>query len=293
MTIVKLNGGLGNQMFQYALGRKLSYINHVSLKLDLSEFKTYTLRTYRLNFFNIHAEIATEDEVVSFKPGEKGVSGFLSSIPELLKPYYKRRYIKEQFLHYDPNISKCRGDSYLDGYWQSEKYFNDIAQIIREDLTLRERSDPMNERMAEKISSCDAISLHVRRGDYITNPVTNLYHGNCTLDYYQKAIDEMIKNIVDPHFFIFTDDPEWAKKNINTGFPTKVIDHNGPDKDYEDIKLMSLCKHHIIANSSFSWWGAWLCRNPDKIVIAPSKWFNKKEIENETKDLFSESWQRM
>lgn len=293
MIITKLNGGLGNQMFQYAVGRRLSNIREVPLKLDLTEFKTYPLRTFRLDHFNIHAEIATAEEIVSFKPPNKGLSRLISNFHERMKPYYQRRYIKERYFHYDANISKCKGNLYLEGYWQSEKYFHDVAPVIRDDFTLRERSDPRNEHLAEEICSCEAISLHVRRGDYISNPETNLYHGTCSRDYYQRAITELGKHIENPYFFIFSDDPEWARSNLNTGFPTNVVDHNGPDMDYEDMKLMSLCKHHIIANSSFSWWGAWLCRNPDKMVFTPSMWFNKTEVEKDTKDLLPESWQRI
>jgi hypothetical protein len=293
MIITKLNGGLGNQMFQYALGRSLSYIHNVPLKLDLTEFETYKLRTFRLHHFNIQAEIATLGEIENFIPQKSGLYGFLSSIPERIKPYYKHKSIKEQFFHYDENIKKCNPNSYLEGYWQTEKYFNEISTVIKDDFTLRERSDSINEHIADQITSCEAISLHVRRGDYISNPETNLYHGTCTSEYYQSAITEFGKHIENPHFFIFSDDPEWAKLNLNTGFPTKVLDHNGPEKDYEDMKLMTLCKHHIIANSSFSWWGAWLCKNPNKIVITPSRWFNKTEIEKDTKDLIPESWKRI
>jgi hypothetical protein len=293
MIITRLNGGLGNQMFQYAVGRSLSYVHNVPLKLDLTEFGTYNKRKFRLNHFNINAEIASLEEIENFKQLNKGLSGVISSLPELLRPYYKRKYIKEHFFHYDLNIRKCSGNSYLEGYWQSEKYFQEITPVILDDFTLRERSDSLNEIMAEKIKSCDAISLHVRRGDYVANPETNLYHGTCTLEYYKKAINAVGKHVENPHYFIFSDDPGWAKLNLQTGFPMTILDNNGPEKDYEDMKLMSLCKHHIIANSSFSWWGAWLCQNPNKIVFTPSRWFNKTEVEKDTKDLIPESWQRI
>jgi hypothetical protein len=280
-------------MFQYALGRSLAYAHGVPLKLDLTEFETYSLRTFRLDNFNIQAEIATKMEIEAYKPKKNGISWFISGFPELIKPYYMRNCIKEHFFHYDANIRKCKPNSYFEGYWQSWKYFIDIASIIQNDFTLKERSDSRNESIAKQIKSCDAISLHIRRGDYITNSETNLYHGTCTREYYQKAIDVCGKYVKNPHYFIFSDDPGWAKLNMEIDFPMTILDHNGPEKDYEDMKLMSLCKHHIIANSSFSWWGAWLCQNQNKIVFAPRRWFSKTEVENDTQDLIPESWQRI
>ncbi len=180
---------------------------------------------------------------------------------------------------------------YLQGYWQSEKYFKDIEKIIRDDFTFSEEPDYQNKQMADTIKCCEAVSLHVRRGDYVSNPVTTEYHGICSEDYYRRAVREVERYCKNPQFFVFSDDPSWAKENLETGYPTTIIDFNGSEKDYEDLRLMSLCQHHIIANSSFSWWGAWLSWNPQKIVIAPKKWFNRPEIN--TQDLIPESWIRI
>jgi hypothetical protein len=292
MIITNLIGGLGNQMFQYAVARKIAIVNKVPLKLDITGFQKYLLHTYRLDHFCIDAEIATIKDIRRFKPfGNEGVLNQIIRFPKLLQPYYKRTLFKEQSFIYDPNIRQCHDDVYLEGYWQSEKYFKDIEEIIREDFTVSEKPDYLNKQLAEMIGNCEAVSLHIRRGDYISNPVTNAYHGSCSEEYYREAISKIESNSKNPHFFVFSDDPKWVKENFDTGYPTIFIDFNGPDKDYEDLRLMSLCQHHIIANSSFSWWGAWLCQNTEKIVIAPKKWFNDPNIN--TQDLIPQSWIRI
>ena len=141
------------------------------------------------------------------------------------------------------------------------------------------------------ILAVNSVSIHVRRGDYLTNPVTFQTHGLCDIDYYKKAIDEILDLVDKPHFFIFSDDQSWAKSNIIFGAPTDYVMHNNSLKNYEDLRLMSYCRHHIIANSSFSWWGAWLGNNPEKIVIAPKKWFNDPKID--TTDLIPDTWLRL
>jgi hypothetical protein len=195
---------------------------------------------------------------------------------------------KEPHFPYDPNILKCNNHVYLEGYWQTEKYFKDIKEIILRDFTIVEEPDPRNKTMADQIRGSESVSIHVRRGDYVTNPTTNAYHGTCSEDYYKKAI-QIIKNRVHkPQFFIFSDDLTWVREHLDIGYPTVFVDFNGPDKDYEDLRLMSLCQNHIIANSSFSWWGAYLGSDPGKIVIAPKRWFKKTDII--TSDLLPESW---
>jgi hypothetical protein len=130
-----------------------------------------------------------------------------------------------------------------------------------------------NARMIEEIQDVQSVAVHVRRGDYITNPNNFASLGLCPLEYYEDANDFIEQHVKNPHFFIFTDDPEWAREHMKFSGPTKVVDHNLGKADYEDLRLMTHCRHFIIANSSFSWWGAWLASNPDKIVIAPKTWF--------------------
>jgi len=275
MNTVQLNGGLGNQMFQYSAGRAVSLQHNVSLALDVTYCKRNPARPYTLCNFKVKAEAVEE-------------SPFIIKLKSILQP---QSIYKEQAFYYDPSILNCHDDVYLQGYWQTEKYFKSIEKIIREDFTLSEEPDYLNQQMAETIGKCDSISLHIRRGDYISNPDTNAYHGICSEEYYREAISKIDSTIKDPRFFVFSDDPKWAKENFDTGYVTSFVDFNGPDKDYEDLRLMSLCQHHIIANSSFSWWGAWLCQNTEKIVIAPKKWFNKPDIN--THDLIPDTWIRI
>jgi hypothetical protein len=292
MIITHLTGGLGNQMFQYAIGRKLSCMHKVPLKLDISGFREYTLRTYRLSHFAIPADFASDFDIENVKfHNRTGLLRALDSLTSRFQPYNLRNVYKEPFFPYDPNILKCKNHVYLEGYWQTEKYFKDIEETIRRDFTFVEEPDPRNQMLADQIRGSDSVSIHVRRGDYVTNPTTNAYHGTCSEDYYKNAI-QIIKNRVNqPQFFIFSDDQTWVREHLDTGYPTVLVDFNGPDKDYEDLRLMSLCQHHIIANSSFSWWGAWLCQNTEKIVIAPRKWFNKPDIN--TQDLIPDTWIRV
>ncbi|MDD1698358.1 MAG: alpha-1,2-fucosyltransferase [Methanoregula sp.] len=276
-------------MFQYAIGRKLSCMHKVPLKLDVSGFKEYTLRTYRLSHFPIPADFASDFDIENIKfHNRSGILRSLDSLTSRFQPYYQRNVFKEPHFPYDPNILKCNNHVYLEGYWQTEKYFKDIKEIILRDFTIVEEPDPRNKTMADQIRGSESVSIHVRRGDYVTNPTTNAYHGTCSEDYYKKAI-QIIKNRVHkPQFFIFSDDLTWVREHLDIGYPTVFVDFNGPDKDYEDLRLMSLCQNHIIANSSFSWWGAYLGSDPGKIVIAPKRWFKKTDII--TSDLLPESW---
>jgi len=179
---------------------------------------------------------------------------------------------------------------FLRGYWQSEKYFIDIADILRQDLMLKSPSSRLNLELAKKIQSSLSVSLHVRRGDYAHDLATHQTHGLLPLDYYRAAINYILRLFSDASFFLFSDDIPWIKENLKIDAPHCYVDHNTPQTDFEDLRLMSLCKHQIIANSSFSWWGAWLCQNPEKVVVAPRQWYR---IEIDTRDLVPEDWIRL
>ncbi len=268
MIIIKLIGGLGNQMFQYAAGRRVAHVNKTNLKLDTTWFQNTEgaiRRDYLLNIFNIEEVFATREEINKLK----------SENQSLWFRFYKK-------------FSKIDDNVYLEGYCQGERYFKDIENIIRKDFTFKDSPDKVNQKMINRIKSCDSVSIHVRRGDYIFDEKTNRFHGVCDVGYYLKTVDLIAKKVRNPHFFVFSDDPTWAKQNLRLKFPCIYVDHNTGKKDYEDMRLMSNCKHNIIANSSFSWWGAWLNQNPNKIVIAPKKWFRDKSII--TRDLIPQSW---
>jgi hypothetical protein len=189
---------------------------------------------------------------------------------------------------FDSNIYKVKDKVYLVGYWQTEKYFSCIESSLRKEIRLKEPISGQNAHMAEQIRDVNSISLHVRRGDYVSNPRYRRKFGVCSLSYYQLAIEMIARKSSNPHLFVFSDDIEWARENLETSYLITYVDHNSKRDAHQDLHLMSLCKHHITANSTFSWWGAWLCENPDKIVVTPERWF--KQSDQKMHDLIPEGW---
>lgn len=283
-------------MFQYAAARRVAHVMQTQLKLDLSWFsataQSRNVREYALGVFRITGSIAGPEEISRLlnRWSNRVVQYIYTKYP-MPKLYGCQTHIREKSFHFDPDILRLKGDVYLDGYWQSEMYFRDIQDIVRKEFTFRNESDRNNTGLADLIRSETAVSLHVRRGDYITDTSIHAVHGTCSLDYYRSSIGLMASRVERPYFFIFSDDPEWAKAHLTLSHPVTYVTNNGTDRAYEDMRLMSLCKHHIIANSSFSWWGAWLSAAPDKMVIAPARWF--KSGEHNTKDLIPIAWVRL
>ncbi len=290
-VITRLNGGLGNQMFQYAAGRALADRLGAPLKIDLSEFETYRLRRFELNQFTINAGIATAEELSGLIINPSRFQRILGRLAVSLWFGSSNTAFKERKFSYDDIFEKIRHPVYLNGYWQSEKYFKSAEDKLRGELCLVDKLDEASQKILDRILQCPAVSLHIRRGDYITNPSAALVHGVCSLDYYYSAIGHITAHVENPHFFVFSDDPQWAKDNLKISYPVQFVEANGPDRGAEDMWLMKSCKHHIIANSSFSWWGAWLNDRRDKIVIAPRIWFLDKKVD--TKDLIPEQWHRI
>jgi hypothetical protein len=294
MIITKLEGGLGNQLFQYAAGRRLAHARGVDLKLDISGLSNpnyRTMRHYELAPFNVMQSFASEKDIAKLaRPNSDLLSRLFHRILRKGEQFPKS-YIKEPHYHFDPRILDLPDGVYLDGYWQSERYFGDTTELIRKELTLREPPSGRNAELAREIAECQAVSLHVRRGDYVNDEITHRVHGVCGMDYYARAVTYIANRVNVPVFFVFSDDPAWARENIKLHHPMQIVDHNGPECGYEDMRLMSLCRHHIIANSSFSWWGAWLNPSHDKIVIAPKRWFNSSDAD--TSDLYPDSWVRL
>ena len=235
-----------------------------------------------LHIFHIDEQFTTRLETVLLKRPKSFLSRIFSPCSS---------YVKEKYFHFDPDILSVPNNSYLEGYWASEKYFQDISDVIRKEFILKNTPDAINKAMMKRISSCNSISIHVRRNDYVEDKKTNDFHGVCGLEYYNKAVSMIGKKIKNPTFFVFSDDPEWCKINLRLDFPTDYVTHNLGKKDYEDMRLMSACKHNIIANSSFSWWGAWLNNNSNKIVVAPKKWF--ADASTNTADLVPKQWSRI
>lgn len=292
MLVSNIIGGLGNQMFQYAAGRTLSLRLGVQLKLDTRDFSGYQLHQgFELNrLFNCNAEIATEIDLAKTLGWQKMKLAQRFLRKPQLKQFRHENYVVEPHFNYWSDISQLKDNIYLDGYWQSEQYFIEFTDKIRTEFTFKLPLSLKNNEISTHISQVNAVSLHVRRGDYANIPKTIATHGLCSLDYYRAAIDYVSAHVVQPHFFIFSDDIAWVKANLNIGSSAFFIDHNTNQESYNDMRLMSLCKHNIIANSSFSWWGAWLNQNAEKIVIAPRQWFSRP---TDTSDLIPANWIRL
>lgn len=285
MIIVQINGGLGNQMFQYALGRCLELKHNIEVKYDITIFETY-FRKYELDIFNLNPIYASIDEIFKLKNYNPKQSKILRLLPRLIRRNFET-YKQESPKTIPANILKFKDNIYFDGYWQSEKYFKEIENVIRKEFTFKKSMDEKNKQLADEMSIINSVSIHVRRGDYITEkPILDI----CSLEYYQNAISYIIERVDNAHFFVFSDDPVWAANNLKFPSDFTLVTSNLESNNYEDMRLMSLCKHNIIANSSFSWWGAWLNNNPNKIVVAPRNWsFSEMYSKNRT----PEKWTRL
>ncbi len=303
MIIVNLKGGLGNQMFQYACGRALSLRmkergEDGTLKLDATGFDRITsgetVRTFDLRSFNVDAPLASADEILRIKYP----FGSISKAWRL----FKAKVLRKFYINFDPAVLDRRGDVYLDGFWQTEDYFKDFEKAIRDDFTLAKPPGATARDWFKAITeNHNAVSLHVRRGDYVSDKATGEHHGTCDAKYYERALMDVAEKMDDrarvrgvlavPSLYVFSDDIEWARRNLSFPCPTAFV--SSPDMTpAEEMALMSACQHHIIANSTFSWWGAWLGQNPEKIVVAPKRWANEHN-DDWYKDLIPPSWTRL
>lgn len=295
MIIVQLIGGLGNQMFQYATARAMACRNNMVLKLDImgiEHVKNGTPRKYELGVFNSVQNFATRDEIDKLRNLTK--HRFMRLARRIVGreiPFCRSSYVIESQFQFDPSILTLLDSVYMQGYLASEKYFIDAQETILRDFTIKFEPTGFNRELANDILTKEAVSIHIRRGDYITDSKINKFHGTCSSEYYREAVNLIAKSVKQPHFFVFSNDPKWVMENFALNYPVTYVNHNGPEKGYEDLRLMNMCKYHIIANSSFSWWGAWLSQNHGKIVIAPKKWFNDPSIN--TNDLIPDGWLRL
>lgn len=283
VLIVKFNGGLGNQMFQWAFARALEKKTQIKTLLDMSYFYKKYARPFELGIFNLNVE-SPKDFLTNLK---------LDIIWRFRKKLSGRSFLginlySEPCFEYDKNVFDVKPNTYIEGFFQSEKYFKDIEQDLREDFKFTVEPDKENQKIIEQIQSTNSISLHIRRGDYVQKKRYQNVYATCSLDYYKRGVECITEQVENPTLFIFSDDKNWVKENLNLPYETVFVDNNSGKKSFEDMRLMSLCKHNIIANSSFSWWGAWLNKNEKKIVIAPEKWFNDEKI-NQT-DVIPSAW---
>ncbi len=284
MLIIKIKSGLGNQLFQYAFGKALSLKRNEPINLEISYFENQperdAKRDYLLDKFNIKADYVPEE--IS-KKYNSNLRIFIRKLFWKIKKIDAYKYY-EEFLN-----SKA---TYHEGYWLNEKYFSHIRKEIEGDFTLKDEPKAETKIVLNEVENClqknkQPVSLNIRRGDFVTNP-NSAFNGVLGLNYYQKAIETLNeKNIKDICLFIFSDDIEWAKENLK--FQNQMCFVSNPKiPDYEELMIISKCSHNIIANSTFSWWGAWLNKNPNKVVIAPFQWLKERNVEE--LDILPKDW---
>jgi len=294
MIIVSLFGGLGNQMFQYACGKAIAMKLGVELKLDVclvvdrTPRENFTYRDYELAVFNIKDEIATEDVVRAYIPNLWNSTELQRQLYRVKRFLTQKSFFREKLkFRFNEDIDSVSDNSYIYGYFQTERYFEDIRIELLERFSLRNQLDEVNALIVKQMQLENSVSIHVRRGDYTNSAFTLLG----VEDYYRKAIDFIIENVENPVFYVFTNDQEWVEDNFKALEINKsIVTVNSGSQSYKDMILMSNCKHNICANSSFSWWGAWLNTNSDNIVITPQNWFKSTEYVESTYDLIPTRW---
>lgn len=295
MLIVNLVGGLGNQMFQYALGLSLQNRRQLLVKFDIADLldrtprENVTYRDFELGIFAGSVPLASAREAALFRYEPTNIQGKLQY--RLLRRLKRvERYYEKTYYQYDNGVWQTSANTYFDGYWQTEQYFSQHEKLIRQAFAFRNEPAGRNLVLANQIKTQQAIAVHVRRGDYVSNALYNQVHGTCSPAYYEQAVRTLVAQVAQPVLYVFSDEPEWVKQHMHFDAPTVYVAHNQGKNSFEDLRLMSLCQHNIIANSSFSWWGAWLNDNPRKIVIAPRQWMQQ---ENGNSDLIPQTWTRL
>lgn len=283
MVIVEVTGGLGNQMFQFALYRRLKEMGKEAA-LDLSFYKSkQSLRKFELDIFKLNYKEAPKREIQKLRGSTGNACRIERAITERIYRN-KKVYTEDLDQGYQPVIFEM-DPCYLSGYWQNEYYFRSIRDELLQEFQFPECAQSDNREILAKIRGANAVSVHVRRGDYLHGANSRLYEGICTAAYYRKAVSYIKENVDNPVFYFFTDDPDWVEANLCEE-DMVVVRHEKDKPDYYDMYLMSQCKAHVLANSTFSWWGAWLDPNEDKIVVSPSRWLNGHDIPNAVCDWF-------
>ena len=285
MIYARLKGGLGNQMFQYVAGLRMASMYKDTLKLDVTGYeeggqaKYDTLRNYRLKAFTLSSEVATSEEALRARNPYGIVSKVLRRIDQSV--------FKNTYSDYHPEYF-AKKHRYVEGYFQCEKNFGEVKEKIREEFKLKKEYESKEYSELKKIiQATTGVSVHIRRGDYAKDKITNAYFGTCSIEYYKQAMNLIREKVDSPIFYFFSDDIEWVKSEF--GRKEEYVFVSNPKlEDYEELLLMSTCAHNIIANSSFSWWGAWLNANPHKIIVAPKKWLNVEP--NPQPNIIPEGW---
>jgi hypothetical protein len=281
MIITNLIGGLGNQLFQFAAGFALAQRHGTELRVSVDQFDGYALHQgYEFErVFAASVQPASSKELASAlgvmrSASSRRVMSYLARKQWLKPDFLGGRALFEASPNYWSGWEQAGAGVYLHGYWQSERYFSGVTPQLRAALRFRAPPSGENAHWIDRIQACPAVAVHVRRGDYATAKNRGLY-AHCTPDYYRAAISQVLATEPDAEFFVFSDEPTWAKQMLSRpGVTMHVVEHNRGPESYNDMRLMSCCRHFIIANSTFSWWGAWLGEKLGSMVIGPPSWFN-------------------
>jgi hypothetical protein len=284
MITVQITGGLGNQLFQYCSAKALSLHKGVPLNLDLSYFEA-TGKKDDLRFFHIPEKAATQEEMQQYTN-----RGFIKKAFQKMLPRTSRDIYKEPFFHYDPSFFHTKKQVLVKGLRQSEKYFSNYFPQIRELLRIREDAIHNVTSIAQELKAVESVAIHIRRGDYLTQVALDVL-GIMEKEYYLRSFELIRQKIQNPTVYYFSDDIEWVKEELLPMIPGTLMSQQQATNHIEDFYLMSQCRHNIIANSSFSWWAAWLNDNPGKTVVAPARWFNVNHLKD-TPDLIPATWIR-
>lgn len=291
MIVSRLVGGLGNQMFQYAFGCALAARHRTSFALDLRLYREYR----RHGGFELGDAFEVPEGQASGRQlwkllGWRAPLGVLRRLESnRLRTLRGPRFYRQEGTVFDPAVRHLPGGCYVSGYWQSERFFEDYQGLVRQRFTFATDGEGGDDALARKIRSCTAVSVHIRRGDYLVDPATLAVHGLLPVEYYSAAFANISRVVDRPTFFLFSDDMDWVRAALPA--PPQAVYVDRGQRSFDDLRLMSLCRHHIIANSSFSWWGAWLNPRPEKLVIAPRQWF--ASVQFDSRDQCPKDWVRL
>jgi len=297
MIVVKLKGGLGNQMFQYAVGRELQRRNGGELVLDLTQLldrlprKNMAVRDYNLDIFRIQPHFTLLSRFARHLPVPLLYMYGSSALVRALDRAGLQRYVTEP-VGFHEGVLEARGNVYLDGYWQSPKYFAGSEAVLRGEFEVKQPLSPAGELVAALMTSTDSICVNVRRTDYVTVQGSLETHGFMGKEYYDRGIEQIAPRLKNPHIFVTSDDMVWCRENLRFDYPTTVLGHECKGYKFgEELALMTRCKHFLIPNSSFAWWAAWLNPSREKIVVCPKNWFRDPRIDSP--DRIPSGWIRL
>jgi hypothetical protein len=291
LLVVRVLGGLGNQLFQYAFAQRLLAHYNCDIKLDISGYAHYAKRIFLLDRFCTSFAAADGAEVrrLTRFPLHRLQMAVRSRLRGLPRRCPSHLVECPEFV-YHPEVLQLQADTYLDGYWQTPDYAAPIAESLRQQLTLKAAPSPQTQSLLADIYSRDSVSVHVRRGDYVL-PNDDESTTVASRTYYHRCLASLSNKIQAPHFYVFSDDIPWVRENLAFAGPVQFVEHNGQQHPEEDLLLMAACRYHIIANSSFSWWGSWLGNDSTGAVLCPAVWSRDRQVTSEF--IVPSSWTRI